>query len=72
MALAGKLSDQTLLSYVPGIDVQTELERLKEREQSELESVKKQLADTEAEREILRLEGGGNGRDPAAAGAEAE
>lgn len=42
-ALAGKLSDETFLEQIPGLDVDKELERKQAREESELQQTKDEL-----------------------------
>ncbi len=47
--LAGKVSNELALSLLPGVDVEEELRRLGELEESELTALEKKLAEAEAE-----------------------
>lgn len=49
-ALAGKISDETFLEKIPGIDVKKEMERKAEKEASEFERMKKENEDMKNER----------------------
>ena len=47
-AIAGKISDETLLTMIPGLDVKAELERKKANEKSEIEQIKGENKDLKA------------------------
>ena len=48
--LAGKLSDETFLEQIPGLDMDKERQRKEEKEQSELEQIKQRNKDLEKEK----------------------
>ena len=48
-ALAGKISDELYLEQLPDVDVQEELERQSQNEESELERIKKENEDLKNE-----------------------
>ena len=47
--MAGKISEQLYLEQLPGVDVDEEMDRKEEREQSEFERIKKENADIKAD-----------------------
>lgn len=60
LAMAGKISDETLISQIPGIDVQDELKRLEDRATSDYERVmadndrlSQEIADRQREANII-------------------
>ena len=57
--LAGKLSDEAFLGMIPGFDVKAELERKKEKEESEFELLKEENKNLQAEKFEQNLGGGG-------------
>ena len=62
--VAGKISDEAFLAMIPGLDVKAELERKKEKEKSEVESLKNEmdgLKTDRLEKELLR--GGKKGEE---------
>ena len=55
--IAGKISDEAFLAMIPGLDVKAELERKKEKEEGEIESLKNEmdgLKTDRIERDLLR------------------
>jgi len=59
-AIAGKISDETFLTMIPGLDVKAELERKEEKEKSELEQIKaenKDLKTDNLEKNLFKKEG---------------
>jgi len=59
-AIAGKISDETFLTMIPGLNVKAEMEKKKATEESEIENLKKDLKDREdkdLEQSLLRGKG---------------
>jgi len=55
--IAGKISDEAFLAMIPGLDVKAEMERKKEKEEGEIESLKSEmdgLKTDRIERDLLR------------------
>lgn len=48
--IAGKISDEAFLAMVPGLDVKAEMERKKEKEDSEIEGLKNEMDGMKADR----------------------
>jgi len=57
--IAGKISDETFLTMIPGFDVKAEMEKKKATEESEIENLKKDLKDREDKDLEQNLLGGG-------------
>ncbi|MFW6124459.1 MAG: hypothetical protein ACOC5G_04490 [Acidobacteriota bacterium] len=56
--MAGKISDEFFLEQIPGMNVEEELNRKKEKEKSEMDRIMKENEDLKAEKEESELFGG--------------
>ena len=56
-AIAGLISNEALLTMIPGLDVKAELERKEKKEESEIEQIKnenKDLKDNQFEKDLFK------------------